>query len=340
LLLGQSYPEITRIKVGSRPSFAVVAPDSGEIYVSNSGDGTISIIDPDTNNTATLRNVGVNPDKIVFSPDGNFAFVFDRTSNVSLAGIYVISARTKQKVHFVPTGGTIGDIAITPGGSEIYVAVIHLGLGKLRTSDLTFRIVDQTTCPEAIAVSGSKIYVNYQCAPAPGAYGHDPIIIFEHDKKLGALISFRDGSRIANVGGAMAISPKGDLIWANGYDACSRPQTQKDPGGYDFQGCETPKPGESIVGRGIVNIISAREGLAEFGRCFLGTLPGGVRQGAVRRRRRLEMSRCRCGPSNHRAMQNTSSSAPNAFKIFQAGEEFRCAGYFWILRRTRFKDPG
>jgi YVTN family beta-propeller protein len=281
LAFGQNYPEIIRITVGSHPSFAAVAPDSGEVYVSNSGDGTISVIDPDTDKTTTIRNVGVNPDKIVFSPDGNFAFVFDRTSDASSAGVYVISARTKQKVHFVPTGGTIGDIAITPDGSELYVAVIYRGLGKLRTSDLAFQVVDQTTCPEAIAISGSKIYVNYQCAPDPGAYGHDPIVIFENDKKVGALTSFRDGSRIANVGGAMAISPKGDLIWANGNDACSRPRTEKDPGGYDFQGCETPKPGEGIAGRGIVNIINAREGVAEFGRCFLGTLPGGVRQGAA-----------------------------------------------------------
>jgi DNA-binding beta-propeller fold protein YncE len=92
----------------------------------------------------------------------------------------------------------------------------------------------------ALTPDDRLLYVNYQHSGPGGRLGHDAIGKF--DAKTGAFLGSITG--LANVGAALAVSPDGQALWANGLDACmSR--------AYDHVGCPA-------VPAGIVNVINTR----------------------------------------------------------------------------------
>jgi DNA-binding beta-propeller fold protein YncE len=167
------------------------------------------------------------------SPDSSKVFVGQQTANVS-----VINTATKA-VSTIVTGGPVRDLTITPDGSTVYLAMEFSGLRKIDTASNGVSAVSSIVCPEAVAVTpdGARLYVNYQCGGPGGSAGHDAIGIF--DAASGAFLGSITG--LPNVGAAIAISPDGTQLWANGYDACSSPA-------YDHVGCP-------FVGSGVVNIV-------------------------------------------------------------------------------------
>lgn len=265
------------IKVGKTPSRVAISPIGTAIYVSNSEDGTISIISTSTNKVVETKYVGKRPGAIVFSTDGAKAYIgLQGDDKYQGSGVVIFdTARREASRSIAVSGGRdcpVVDLAIHPDGKKIYLALVYCGLYKLDTDSHALSRIDPTilfSCPEAIAFTpdGRYAYVNYQCAPPPGARGHDPIFIFDAqaDVPIGAIthISTRPGAkRIANVGSFLTISPDGRQAWANGIDACARSNSQG-LGGYDFKGCppltdlereEVEK--EGYTGRGIINIIN------------------------------------------------------------------------------------
>jgi len=63
------------IKVGKTPNRVAISPLGTSIYVSNSEDGTISIISTSTNKVVATKYVGKRPGAIVFSTDGAKAYI-------------------------------------------------------------------------------------------------------------------------------------------------------------------------------------------------------------------------------------------------------------------------
>lgn len=73
--------------VGNKPSAVVVSSDGSKLYVTNTGDGTVSVIDTATNNIRTLVNVGNNPSGIAANPYRSQISVANSQDN----NIYVIT---------------------------------------------------------------------------------------------------------------------------------------------------------------------------------------------------------------------------------------------------------
>ncbi|MFZ0052785.1 MAG: YncE family protein, partial [Desulfobaccales bacterium] len=244
------------IIVGKNPRRVVIMPNGSEVYVSNRGDNTVSIINTKTNKVIKqINNVGKEPEALAISKDGKRVYVGQ------LTGVSVINTETKRLITTINTDGPVRDLAINPiNGQKLYLAMEYNGLGKIEITpdgNYAYSVIDRTSCPEAVVFTpdGKRAYVNYQCAPSPGSWGHDPIFVFDadNDQRIAEIFHFPDGTRIANVGSFMAMSSNGRFIWADGIDACSRKKTDADPKGYDFEGCPPLNPGEKWEGRGIIN---------------------------------------------------------------------------------------
>ena len=199
------------IPVGTSPSRASITPDGTEVYVSNMGSNTVSVIETATNTVTDTVPVCSQPDALAASPDGSRIFVGCHGGDV-----HQIDTATKA-VSVIVTGAPVRDLAITPDGQKIYLAMEFSGLKKISTIDNSVSTVSGTVCPEAVVFTpdGLRAYVNYQCAPPPGGVGADPIYIFDAttDTKIGDISGF------PNVGSWMAMAPDGSQLWANGANA-------------------------------------------------------------------------------------------------------------------------
>jgi len=232
-----------RIPVGSGPNRAVITSDGREVYVSNFGSDSVSVIDVATETVTHTIGVGRNPDSLAISPDGARIFVGQHGGNIS-----VIDTATKALGSFT-VGAPVRDLAPSADGRRLFVARERGGLWSVDTLTGAAAVLTGTSCPEATAVSpdGLRLFVNYQCAPSPGASGHDPIYVFSAVSGAfqSAIAFLRDGRRIPNVGSALSVSPDGSQVWANGLNACSDPH-------YDHVGCP-------IVPGGVVNVVGTSD---------------------------------------------------------------------------------
>jgi YVTN family beta-propeller protein len=255
LLAGISYAHETTysveqtIAVGSSPLTAVITPNGLEVYVSNYGSNTVSVISTKTDTVVAIVPVGFGPDALAVSPDGSFVYVGQHGGDVS-----VINTATKV-VSTISAGTPVRDLALTPDGSKLYLAMEFSGLKKVDTSTNSVAQVSSITCPEGVAVTpdGKYLYVNYQCFGPGGSSGHDAIGKF--DVASDALIKEIVG--LPNVGSKITVSRDGKRVWASNVDACSSPS-------YDHVGCP-------VVPQGVTNVIDTAtdtliESLAAVGR--------------------------------------------------------------------------
>ncbi len=89
-----------------------------EIYVANSGNGTVSVIDYSTNAVLGSLPVGGEPVDVAITPDGRYAWVVDGAGG----SVSVIDTKTKSVVQGpIAVGKAPRGIAITPNGGRAYV---------------------------------------------------------------------------------------------------------------------------------------------------------------------------------------------------------------------------
>src|ERR1700731_1475597 len=102
--------------LGAMASPAGTAPFA---YVTNGGDGTVSVIDTATNTVAGIPiPVGSEPFGVTITPDGKHAYVANRGSN----NVSVIDTATKMVVATVVVGNVPFNVTVTPDGNHAYVA--------------------------------------------------------------------------------------------------------------------------------------------------------------------------------------------------------------------------
>ncbi|WP_295824469.1 YncE family protein [uncultured Microbacterium sp.] len=119
LNLQKATVDRTIYKPGSRPTGVAIAKSF--LYVTNSGDDTVSAIDSRTisqaSPTVTTIDVGKKPGGIAVSAQGKSVYIANAGSNT----VSVIDAASNTVVKTLPTGRTPSGIAVSPDGGTIYV---------------------------------------------------------------------------------------------------------------------------------------------------------------------------------------------------------------------------
>lgn len=107
---------IAEIPVGKDPRFVALSPDDKWAFVTNSGDGTVSVVDLKASDPAVVAEipVGTEPRGIASTPNGKYAFVANHTSG----DVTVIATEGWHVIATVPTGGNPMAIAISNDGDD------------------------------------------------------------------------------------------------------------------------------------------------------------------------------------------------------------------------------
>lgn len=110
-------------EVGAGATQVAVAP-SGKVFVVNTLDDTVDVIDPaDGTVLASIDVIGSLPQGIAFTGGGDYAAVANlESNNVALIDIDPGSPTAYQVVSLITTGGSPEAITASPGGRYIYVA--------------------------------------------------------------------------------------------------------------------------------------------------------------------------------------------------------------------------
>lgn len=101
--------------------FAAATAFAGQvhIYVTNSDDNKITIIDPSTNQVSGEIAVSANPHGIVPSPDGKRFYVSSESKDV----LDVIDRQTSKLIKSIPIGMRPNNVAVTADGRRVYVCI-------------------------------------------------------------------------------------------------------------------------------------------------------------------------------------------------------------------------
>jgi len=109
----------TVVKVGGGSEGFDISPDKKEVWVANSQDGTISVIDlPGKKVVETLQANVRGANRLRFTPDGKLVLV----SMLSGGDLVVLDAITRKEVKRVPIGHGAAGIEMQPDGSRAFVA--------------------------------------------------------------------------------------------------------------------------------------------------------------------------------------------------------------------------
>jgi YVTN family beta-propeller protein len=89
------------------------------IYVANSDDDKITVIDPATNTVSGEIHVSANPHGIVPSPDGKRFYISSESKDV----LDVVDRTTSRVIRSVPLEIRPNNVAITADGKRVYVCI-------------------------------------------------------------------------------------------------------------------------------------------------------------------------------------------------------------------------
>ena len=121
LLINMVNPNSTKwpdhIQVGPTPSYLVFNPNTSKLYVTNTQNNSISVLD--TNRNQTIDDIylqGKLPSKLVINPNSNKVYVVSSGSN----NISVINGRDDNVLNDVELPFNVSDIAINPNENKTY----------------------------------------------------------------------------------------------------------------------------------------------------------------------------------------------------------------------------
>ena len=117
-VVGPVPPGPQAVTVGNGASGVAVNPLTNRVYVTNSGDGTVSVIDVRTNKVTTTIPVGDSPDGVAVNPVTNRVYVAGSRSGA----VTVIDGATNAVTATVPVGDGPDAVAVNPITHTVYVA--------------------------------------------------------------------------------------------------------------------------------------------------------------------------------------------------------------------------
>jgi phospholipase C len=113
------------VSAGTNSPFAAAAtPDGSEVWVTESGGNTVSVIDTSTNAVTATVVVGIYPQGIAITPDGTTAYVANTGPNTGPGGsttLSKVSVSSKSTSGNLEVGEAPKGVAITPDGKTVAV---------------------------------------------------------------------------------------------------------------------------------------------------------------------------------------------------------------------------
>jgi YVTN family beta-propeller protein len=130
----------TPISVGKGPEGFDVSPDGKEVWVANSHDGTLSIIDVASRKVVQTLDLHTKfANRVKFSPDGKLVLI----SDLGMGDLIALDAAARKEIKRLNLGRGVAGILIVPDGSRAYVAVStdsQVAVVDLKTFSVTGRI--------------------------------------------------------------------------------------------------------------------------------------------------------------------------------------------------------
>ncbi len=118
---GATYAWMKTIPVGHEPRGFSLSPDGSRLFVANSWDDTISVIDTRALAVVAAWHVGMEPSSVVEGPAGKYLYVANRISN----DIAVLNAQTGSEVKRLAAGRGASYMALSPDGHRLYVSHVY-----------------------------------------------------------------------------------------------------------------------------------------------------------------------------------------------------------------------
>jgi len=123
----------TNIAVGKGPEGEDISPDGKELWVANSHDGTVSIIDTATKKVVQLIDVKTTfSNRLKFTVDGKRVLITD----MGAGDLLVIEAASRKEVKRMHLGKSVEGVFVAPDGTRAFVA---------ETAENQIAIVDLST---------------------------------------------------------------------------------------------------------------------------------------------------------------------------------------------------
>jgi YVTN family beta-propeller protein len=157
---GASNSILTNVAVGKYPFAVGVNPMTNKIYIANSGDGTVTVVDGQFNSVAaTIKSVGSFPYAVTVNSLTNKIYV---ANYVREGTVSVIDGKSDSVIANVAVGVCPAAVGLNPVTNKIYTA--NYGDGTVTAIDgisNTTETVSLGTSPGALAVNPvtNKIYV-------------------------------------------------------------------------------------------------------------------------------------------------------------------------------------
>jgi YVTN family beta-propeller protein len=133
------WAQIT-IPVGNGPEGFDVAPDGKELWVANTHDGTVSIIDIATLKVTQVLDVHMkSANRLKFTPDGRQVLI----SDLGNGDLVVLDVASRQELKRISLGHGAGGILMAADGMRAYIAVSrddYVAVLDLKTLAVTGRI--------------------------------------------------------------------------------------------------------------------------------------------------------------------------------------------------------
>ncbi|HEY5318802.1 MAG TPA: alkaline phosphatase family protein [Solirubrobacteraceae bacterium] len=146
----------------TNPYGAAATPDGTEVWVTESGTNTVSVISTATNTITATVVVGIYPHGIAITPDGTRAYVANTGPNTGPGGsdtVSVIDVASQAVTATISVGEAPQVVTVSPDGSLVFVAcadgvyVITASTGSVRQAPEDLRN------PHGVAVTPDGAYV-------------------------------------------------------------------------------------------------------------------------------------------------------------------------------------
>ena len=148
LLVIQEGKVVATLAVGRRPVALAVEPDTGDVYIANAGNATVSVVDGVHLTVRSTLSLASPPTAIALNPDsGHVVVALPGQSQVAILGGGAASVRA-----LVPTPAATRLLVPVPGAGRVYVAtdgpepLVPVPDGRLSFAHLPWSPADPTPC--------------------------------------------------------------------------------------------------------------------------------------------------------------------------------------------------